>query len=59
MFNYYLIEYVPDGDKHYRFYEVMAEDQYEAIEICKHEHANCVVQRVFMQLSNWRDDHDD
>mgnify|MGYP003351126440 CR=1 FL=1 len=55
---YYMIEYhSKTGDTWYDMMDVMAEDEYEAIDIVKQKYPDADIQNVFLQLNGkWNRD---
>ena len=50
--NYYLIEYHHTSEG-YKYEEFLAEDQFEAVELCKAIPFCDYIQNVYMQVKQW------
>ena len=50
--NHYLIEYHHNSEG-YKYAEFMADDQFEAVELCKEIPFCGYIQNVYMQLRQW------
>jgi hypothetical protein len=56
--NYYLIEYHHDSEG-YKYEEFLAEDQFEAVELCKAIPFCGYIQNVYMQVKQWEREEED